>query len=276
MAHPFSQRILDFMFEAGRISLKYIESSNPTYKKDQSVLTIADQKISDLLHEKLRDLVQTSEHLIIDEEDPRVRELCDDALLQKAKYIWVCDPIDGTRPYANRMPHFGISLGVLKDRKPWLGAVYFPMMNELFFADGDEAFYISDPFTPKEKRKPITPVQDPLNNRSILMCDPEVFRLFPNYRTHLQLQVSGTSVVDLTWPTIGRGCGAILGPYVWDFCGAWPVAHAAGLKLREIKNGNVLEKIDAGLFKENWRLREYYILSSDENFKTICSHFTGR
>jgi len=270
--HPFAQRILDFVFEAGRISLKYIDNSNASFKKDQSVLTIADQKISELLHERLRDLVQTGEHLIIDEEDPRVNELLDAALLDQAQYIWVCDPIDGTRSYANRMPQFGISLGLLKDRRPWMGAVYFPALGELFFADGTEAWFAGNAFSAIEKRQPVKPVHEPITGRSMLLYDNDFLK--KHRPKNIQVLISGTSVVDLTWPAIGRGCGAVFGSSVWDFAGAWPVFEAAGLQLHQIKTGAALQQIDTRLFHKNWKLRDYYLLCRHDQFKTIRSTFS--
>ena len=62
------------------------------------------------------------------------------------------DPIDGTRLYANRMPTFGISLGLLKDLKPWLGVVYFPVLKELFYCDGKEAYFVQNAFSPNQRR----------------------------------------------------------------------------------------------------------------------------
>ena len=86
--------------------------------------------------------------------------------------------------------------------------------------------------------------------------------------------ISGTSVVDLTWPAIGRGCGAVFGSHLWDFAGAWPVFEAAGLQLHPFETGAALQQIDARLFKDNWKLRDYYLLCRHDNLKTIRSKIT--
>lgn len=46
---------------------------------------------------------------------------------------WIVDPLDGTTNYAHGFPHFAVSAGVEWDGRPRLGAVYHPMLDELFF-----------------------------------------------------------------------------------------------------------------------------------------------
>ena len=40
---------------------------------------------------------------------------------------WVCDPIDGTINYANGIPYFCVSVGLVVDGRPAVGAVCDPM-----------------------------------------------------------------------------------------------------------------------------------------------------
>lgn len=46
---------------------------------------------------------------------------------------WIVDPLDGTTNYAHGFPHFAVSAGVEWDGLVRLGAVYNPMLDELFF-----------------------------------------------------------------------------------------------------------------------------------------------
>jgi hypothetical protein len=61
--------------------------------------------------------------------------------------------------------------------------------------------------------------------------------------------------------------------HLWDFVGSWAIFEKAGLKLRTFKDGRVLDKIEAGLFHKDdgspWRLREFYILSSEQNYPQL-------
>jgi myo-inositol-1(or 4)-monophosphatase len=47
---------------------------------------------------------------------------------------WVVDPLDGTTNYAHRVPHFCVSVGVDGPDGVLAGAIYNPMLDELFSA----------------------------------------------------------------------------------------------------------------------------------------------
>jgi myo-inositol-1(or 4)-monophosphatase len=56
-------------------------------------------------------------------------------------YQWVLDPIDGTASFARDIPQYCISIGLLQDGVPELGAVLDPISGELFsFHRGRGAF----------------------------------------------------------------------------------------------------------------------------------------
>jgi myo-inositol-1(or 4)-monophosphatase len=48
--------------------------------------------------------------------------------------IWVVDPIDGTSNFARGAPHFCVSMGAVIEREVELGAIFDPMVDELFAA----------------------------------------------------------------------------------------------------------------------------------------------
>jgi myo-inositol-1(or 4)-monophosphatase len=54
--------------------------------------------------------------------------------LEGKEYIWIIDPIDGTANYVRDLGSSGISVGLYRDLKPWIGVVYNPYRNELFSA----------------------------------------------------------------------------------------------------------------------------------------------
>jgi myo-inositol-1(or 4)-monophosphatase len=59
----------------------------------------------------------------------------------EARYLWVIDPIDGTACFVNGMHAWCLSIGVLCDGRPVIGAVYDPNSDELFHAlEGQGAF----------------------------------------------------------------------------------------------------------------------------------------
>lgn len=50
---------------------------------------------------------------------------------------WVIDPLDGTVNYANGLPHFCVSIGLVEARRPIVGVVLDPSRHETFAAVAD-------------------------------------------------------------------------------------------------------------------------------------------
>jgi len=48
--------------------------------------------------------------------------------------IWVVDPIDGTANFARDIPHFCISIAFVSNGETEIGAIYNPVLDELYFA----------------------------------------------------------------------------------------------------------------------------------------------
>ena len=48
--------------------------------------------------------------------------------------VWVVDPLDGTTNFANRLPHFSVSIALCHDGVPVAGAVVNPMNGEVYQA----------------------------------------------------------------------------------------------------------------------------------------------
>lgn len=58
-----------------------------------------------------------------------------------APYVWVLDPIDGTKSFIAGMPAWGTLIGLLKDGAPVYGMMCQPFIGERFTGDGATARY---------------------------------------------------------------------------------------------------------------------------------------
>jgi histidinol phosphatase-like enzyme (inositol monophosphatase family) len=58
---------------------------------------------------------------------------------ENAEYVWVIDPIDGTRSFVCGIPLWGTLIGLLKDQNPVYGLMHQPYIGETFFGDGKKA-----------------------------------------------------------------------------------------------------------------------------------------
>ena len=273
MREEYFSRMKDIAFKGGKIALELISSGGYFLKSDRPIVTKADVEISKLAFSVIDDLLKTPDHMLIDEEDTECAESFDQSHFEDTAFIWAIDPIDGTRSFSNRMPNFGISIGLIKELKPWLGVVYFPMLGELFYSDGKQSFFVQNAYTECEETMLISPIDHQISRQSIFISNDSFFEKFDWNSSDCQLMNPLCAVLSLCWPTIGRGCGAFFGAHIWDFAGSWPIFLSAGLSLRSYQTGNEITQLDAVLFaresKDPWKLKEYYILSSERNFPLL-------
>ncbi len=266
------QIMLDLVHEAGKVALGLIDESSPDLKADASVITIADRSISALAHRVLDPLLATGEHFLVDEEDPLRGSMLHKGKLEHIPYLWAIDPIDATRAYANRMPHYGISLGLVKNGRPWMGAVLFPSLDELFYCDGKNAYFVRHPFTDKAIARPVVGSRQDISSVSVFICTDELLKEFVWDSPDCRVMIFSAAVCEFCWPAIGRGCGSLSRVYLWDMAGSWPIFEKAGLKMFSFRTGRPLDQLSVELFETGespWRFRDFYILCRPEHFELL-------
>jgi myo-inositol-1(or 4)-monophosphatase len=61
-------------------------------------------------------------------------ETADDAARLTARYVWVVDPIDGTRAYIAGEPDWAVSAALIEQGRPIVACLYAPALDEFFVA----------------------------------------------------------------------------------------------------------------------------------------------
>lgn len=99
-------------------------------KADDSPVTIADKKTE----EKMRSLIKKEfpGHGIIGEEFGNENS--------DAEFVWVLDPIDGTKSFISGALSFGTLIALLKNGKPFIGVINHPILNEFLIGDNDSTW----------------------------------------------------------------------------------------------------------------------------------------
>lgn len=96
-------------------------------KSDDSPVTAADRGAEEVMRRLIE--ARFPDHGIIGEEHGSVRE--------EAEWVWVLDPIDGTKSFITGVPLWTTLIGLLHHGKPVLGAIHQPTLGQL--AVGDNA-----------------------------------------------------------------------------------------------------------------------------------------
>ena len=127
-------KLIEIIKEAGEI-LKdgYFSKKDVTFKASKDLVTKYDVAVENFLKEKFT--LEFKDFNVIAEES-------DNSNLEFSNSI-IVDPIDGTTNFVNKVPHTCISVGVYKDKKPFIGIVYNPILDELYTAVVGEGAYLN-------------------------------------------------------------------------------------------------------------------------------------
>ena len=60
------------------------------------------------------------------------------------RHQWVIDPLDGTTNFVHSIPHFAISIALVRDGEPVAGLVYQPITDELYWAEKGVGCFVND------------------------------------------------------------------------------------------------------------------------------------
>jgi myo-inositol-1(or 4)-monophosphatase len=124
----YSEFLKRTILQAGAIAMDYrknlknigVESKNTS----KDIVTEADKAVERFIREELAR--EYPEHAITGEEEGASGD---------HEYRWIIDPIDGTVSYLHEQPFFAVSIALSRREELILGAVYAPVLDELFFAE---------------------------------------------------------------------------------------------------------------------------------------------
>lgn len=127
----FAKRVA---FSAGDIMLSYFDTDVAQHVKlDKTIVTVADEAINRLVLDEVA--TKYPEHSVFGEEA---------SIDKQHEYAWVCDPIDGTVPYAKGLPVSVFSLALVRDGVPIVGVVYDPFAKRLYHAYSGSGAFLND------------------------------------------------------------------------------------------------------------------------------------
>lgn len=131
--------------EAGSIALRHFQSGAKRWQKGPGqIVTEADIEIDQALHDIL--IGARPDDGWLSEERP------DDGSRHRCKRVWIVDPIDGTRSFAEGTPEFSISVALVEEGKPVLASVFNPATDEHFQAVAGHGATIGEhPLIPSEQ-----------------------------------------------------------------------------------------------------------------------------
>ncbi len=209
--------------KAGAIQMeRYERLESITYKSEKDVVTEADHLSEEAILEMIGRAFPGDAFLA--EESGESGESGLDA-----DRVWVIDPLDGTVNYANGIPFFAVSIGLVIEGQPVLGVVLDPARDELFTAtQGGGAFLDRKQIHCSSKERIGDAVVHLGLPRSGFARQNTEFR-----RTVRVVRAMGSATLGVTYLANGRFDAYVQyqGLSTWDICAAGVIAIEGGAVL---------------------------------------------
>ena len=212
-----------------------IENLQVSMKGPANFVSLADKRAEQMLYD---DLIKARPGYGFLGEEGGNREGTDKS------HMWVVDPLDGTTNFLHGIPHFAVSIGLLREGVAIAGLIYNPANDELYMAEKGGGAFLNDTRLRVAGRKQL--------NECVIACGlPHIGRgdheLSRREMTALQPRVAGlrrfgAASLDLAFVAAGRLDGyweRNLQP--WDIAAGIVLIKEAGGTVGDIHGGDVLK-----------------------------------
>lgn len=117
------------IYNSNELGVEIKEDNSPVTKADKA----ADKIIREYLHEHFPSYALLTE------------ESVDDKSRLDNDYVWIVDPIDGTKEFVAHSGEFTVNVGLVYKHETVLGVIIIPVTGEIYYASkGHGAFYQKD------------------------------------------------------------------------------------------------------------------------------------
>jgi myo-inositol-1(or 4)-monophosphatase len=125
---PFRPFIIELARRSGEFIRPHFAGADLAVeiKSDDTPVTAADRGAEELMRAMIAEKFPA--HGIVGEEFGNERE--------NAEWVWVLDPIDGTKAFVTGVPLWGTLIALKHDGRPVLGAIHQPVLGQLMIGDG--------------------------------------------------------------------------------------------------------------------------------------------
>jgi myo-inositol-1(or 4)-monophosphatase len=189
------------------------DDSQPRVKPDHTVVTDADLAADRLISQAIQQ-AYPKDYLLSEEMHTSLPA-------DSPKHVWVVDPLDGTTNFSLGMHIWGVSIALLVDGLPEIGALYFPLVDELYTAQRGQGAYLNGKPIHVKPPKPDQPA-------AFFACCGRTHRRY-HVSVPYKPRILGSAAYSFC--TVARGV-AILGfeatSKIWDIAAGWVVVQEAG------------------------------------------------
>lgn len=242
---------IKFAKESGLFLLKEFKKRKRFTKREHTkeLKTIYDKSSEKLIRKSIQKNYPT--HSILAEET---------GYLEKdPNFLWIVDPLDGTANFVNKDPFFSVSIALMINQKLEIGAIYFPILDEIFVAERNKGAFLNG------RRIRVSDVSD-IRKSYLVTCEggekskerkAKLYKILASKA--IDLRKLGSGSLECAWVACSRADAYIsFKVFPWDVAAGILLVEEAGGKISNFKGREwKLRKTD--LIVSNGRLHEKLI-----------------
>lgn len=223
----------DLARRAGALLLdSYERLERIDYKSKRDVVTNADYASERLVIDAIK-ARHPGDAILAEESGQHAGVLRDDG--SHNGRTWVIDPLDGTVNYANGIPYYCVSIGLVVDDAPAVGVVFDPARDDLYAATADGPAQLNGaPVTASTKEA----LSDCVVSLAVIGRGglARERRIAPAIRIHRRM---GSAALSLAYVANGRFDALVQngGLSPWDVAAAGLIAERAGATVTTVTGG---------------------------------------
>ncbi len=223
----------DLARRAGRVLLdSYERLEHVDYKSKRDVVTNADYASERLVIDAIRKRFP-DDGILAEESGEHAGVLRDDGSNNGRR--WVIDPLDGTVNYANGIPYYCVSIGLVVDGRPAVGVILDPARDDLYTATADGPACLDGEAIESSTKEALSDyvVSLAVIGRGGLARER---RIAPLIRIHRRM---GSAALSLAYVGNGRFDAFVQngGLSPWDVAAAGLIAERGGAVVTDVNGG---------------------------------------
>lgn len=224
---------------AGRVAREVYDQAEVRQwaKGEDNPLTEADLAVDRLLHERLLGACPDFGWLS--------EETVDDPARLEREWVWVVDPIDGTKEFLQKVPHWTISIGLVRRGEPVAGVVYNPT-RELLVAG-----VVGEGVTANGEPAGLSPATELAGAHLVGSRSEQKRGEFDDVKDLYRFEAVGSIAYKLALLAIGRAdLYYTLSPkHEWDICAGHALVVAAGGRVTQKDGAPILYNQPAAKYR---------------------------
>lgn len=182
-------------------------------KGHKDVVTVLDKEVEQMYAKAIKE--KYPDHGIIGEEGTSDNP--------ENEFVWVIDPLDGTRNYTIQVPFYATMLCLMQNKKPVIGIIYVPTTDKMYYAEKNKGAFLND-------RQIHVSGIDKLSESSVLYChksEEKLIKNAENYAAKLKLAAKGADRLRSAGCEMGLVAEGLCEAYLLDGLPLWDLASGA-------------------------------------------------